>query len=113
MPFERLRITCRRASLATLASTVFGCWAAAEAIPPASAIEIWAAPAARKVFREDAPPGDAATEVRLEAAGGETESAQVVLRAERTACVLTSATVSESCGCRSHRGTASSKLNGS
>ena len=95
MPFERLRITCRRASLATLASTVFGCWAAAEAIPPASAIEIWAAPAARKVFREDAPPGDAATEVRLEAAGGETESAQVVLRAERTACVLTSATVSE------------------
>jgi len=61
----------------------------------AGAVDIWAAPAAQKIFREDTRPATAGPDVRLEAAGGETESAQVVLRADREGCSLIDATLSE------------------
>jgi len=61
----------------------------------AAGIDVWAAPAAQKVFQDDTPPAGVGPDLRLEAAGGETESAQVVLRAEGEACTLTDAAVSE------------------
>jgi hypothetical protein len=91
MPFTHLRIAFRGLIVAT---TACGCMAAAEAIPPEAAVEIWTVPAAQKVFRDDERPDGADGEVRLAAAGGETESAQVVLRAGREACILADAVLS-------------------
>ncbi|MBM3882503.1 MAG: DUF4091 domain-containing protein [Verrucomicrobia bacterium] len=62
-------------------------------LPPRSKLRIWTIPSAQKVFREDHQPANAPTEIRLEAAGNETEASQVVLRAEGAEYVLTNAAV--------------------
>lgn len=97
MAHDRRRIAPRGLPLAVMAAALVGSRPSVEAAPAGAVVEAWTAPAARKVFREDEPPPAAREEVRLEAAGGETESAQVVLRAAGQGCVLTAATLTEFC----------------
>jgi hypothetical protein len=56
------------------------CAVAADTFGPK--LKVWSAAAAQKVFREDNQPANAEAEIRLDAAANETESAQVVLRAQ-------------------------------
>jgi len=89
MALDRLRITVWNLTLAGLAAALVG-------LPPrATALEIWTAPTTQKIFRDDRPAPGAPADVRLEAAGGETEAVQVVLRADRQGCLLTGATLGE------------------
>lgn len=43
---------------------------------------VWSAPAAQKVFREDNLPANAGAQIRLDAATNDTEAAQAVLRVQ-------------------------------
>lgn len=47
--------------------------------------QLWVVPSMQKVFREDSPPASAETVLRLSAARGEREAAQIVLRSPRKA----------------------------
>lgn len=61
-------------------------------------LKVWAAAAAQKVFREDNQPANAEADIRLDAAGNETEAAQVVLRTQGSDLVLTNATLATFAG---------------
>src|SRR6266496_600753 len=54
--------------------------------PPQDDVDVWTTHALENVFRDATLPAGAATDIRLVAARGETESAQIVVRA-RTACL--------------------------
>lgn len=95
MAHDRSPIFSLHAALAVLAVLCLGPPARIEAAPAEAGIDVWTAPAIQKIFREDGPPPGAEADVRLEAAAGEAESAQVVLRAGGPGCVLTAATLGD------------------
>ncbi|MFM7208084.1 MAG: DUF4091 domain-containing protein [Planctomycetaceae bacterium] len=95
MARTRPGITSRRLALVAAGVAFAGSGGPGGAVATAASLDLWTAPAALKVFRDDTPAAESHPAVAIEAAAGERESAQVVLRAADAGWVLRDATLSD------------------